>query len=399
MNRRLLYNASLMIFFWSIFDGIISYITPLVITAGGLSKTTMGLIYSGSSVFGAVFDFLLSKFLKNTHYRKLFFLMFAICFGYPFLLWKAYSVFLFIVAMAFWGLYYDLMNFGCFDFVSRTAKTNEHSSSFGVLGVFKSLGYLIAPLLAGWLVVKAVETKPFLAALLFLAISFLFYLLLLSLTKNGSRETIKEKIYKPVNVLVELHIWKKVGLVLLPVLIFTMLLYVFDAFFWTLGPLYSQDFKNFSNFGGLFMTMYTLPTLLTGWVVGRLTKKFGQKRTAFVSFLIFSVCLSFLALLRNPYLILSLVFFSSMIGSLAWPAIKGAFVDYITESFKYEKEIEGLGDFFINIGYVLGPMLAGFFSDKIGNSNAFSVLGMAGVLVTLVLMVVTPKEIKIAVKD
>lgn len=397
-SHKLLYYCSLMIFFWALFDGIISFVTPLVITEKGLSKTAMGLIYSSSSVAGAIFDFLLSKFLKNTHWRRLFAIMFAICFVYPFLLWKTNSVFLFIFCMVLWGFYYDLNNFGKFDFISRKSKPGEHSSNFGIIGIFHSLGYLVAPIFAGLLIGRIVGAKPFLFAFFFLIISFAFFLFLRSSTRKDETNPNEQKIYKPVNVLVELYLWEKIGRILFPVLIFTMMLYIFDAFFWTIGPLYSATFKTFNNFGGLFMTMYTLPTLLTGWFIGSLTHKYGKKKTAFVSFFIASVLLLTLPIWKNPVVVLGVVFLSSAVGSLAWPAIKGAFVDYITESYKYEKEIEGLCDFFTNVGYVIGPMFAGFLSDKIGNSGAFSVLGASGIIISLCLIFTTPRSIHVVVK-
>ncbi|MCJ7792695.1 MAG: MFS transporter [Candidatus Marinimicrobia bacterium] len=397
-SHKLLYYCSLLIFFWALFDGIISFVTPLVITEKGLSKTTMGLIYSSSSIFGAIFDFLLSKFLKNTHWRRLFMITFAICFGYPFLLSQANSIYLFVFCMGIWGLYYDIQNFAMFDFLSRKSKPEEHSSSFGVISVFRSLGYLLAPILAGLLIGQLVGANPFWFAFGFLLISFVFYLLLFKSSKKEKSDPSELKSYKPINFLVEFHLWKKIGVILFPVLIFTMFLYIFDAFFWTIGPLYSQDFKQFSGFGGLFMTMYTLPTLLIGWVVGPITSKFGKKRTAFISFMISSVFLLTLFLWKNPFIILTVILISSIIGSIAWPAIKGAYVDYIAESFKYEREIEGLCDFFTNIGYIIGPVMAGFLSDKIGNSGAFSILGVGGIIISFILFFITPKSIQVRVK-
>lgn len=393
---KLLSYASSLIFFWAIFDGIISYVTPLVITQKGFSKTTMGLIYSTSSVAGAIFDFILSKFLKNTHFRRVFLIMFALCAGYPFLLWKAQGIFMFIIAMAIWGLYYDLMNFGFYDFISRKSKIEDHCTNFGIIEIFKCSGYLIAPLLAGALIGSLViDYKPFTLASLFLLISFVFYLRLLQIERKQKSQVVEQVSFKRVNVFKELGIWEKIGLVIFPVLVFTALLSMFDAFFWTLGPLFSESFPTFKDFGGLLMTAYTFPMLVTGWFVGKFTRKFGKKRTAFAATLISSVFLLPLPLCKNPYLLLAMVLVSSFTGSLAWPAIKGAYADYITETFKYEKEIEGLGDFATNFGYVLGPILAGFLADKVGNTNTFSFLGLAGIATTIILLYVTPKKITV----
>ncbi len=141
-----------MIFFWALFDGTVSYISPLLITQNGYSKTGLGFLLGSSSVAGAFFDYLLSKFLKNPHYRVVYLIMFICCFVFPLVLWKATSFFVFILAMALWGLYYNLYNFGVFDFVSRVSPSDERGGYFGMLYLFKSLGYIIAPLLVGFVI-------------------------------------------------------------------------------------------------------------------------------------------------------------------------------------------------------------------------------------------------------
>jgi cyanate permease len=171
-KHKTLYTVSLMLFFWSIYDGIISFISPILITERGFSNTLMGLIIGSSSMAGAVFDFILSKFLQNSYYRRLYLLMFGICFVYPLVLWQAKTIYLYLIAMALWGFYYDLQGFGNFDFVGREMETEEHASSFGVIGVFRSLGYLIAPLLVGLVIGQTLDWRPFALAWLFLLLSF-----------------------------------------------------------------------------------------------------------------------------------------------------------------------------------------------------------------------------------
>jgi len=53
--------------------------------------------------------------------------------------------------MGVWGLYYDLLNFGSFDFVSQAVEKGEYVLSSGVMSVFKSLGCFLAPILAGFI--------------------------------------------------------------------------------------------------------------------------------------------------------------------------------------------------------------------------------------------------------
>lgn len=88
-----------------------------------------------------------------------------------------------------------------------------------------------------------------------------------------------------------------------------------------------------------------------------------------------------------------------MINSLSFPAIKGAFTDYISETHNYEKEIEGIGDFATNIGYVLGPVLAGLSAQLFSNSASFTVLGIMAACVTFILLLVTPKRIHVKIDE
>lgn len=391
-SHRMLYSISLMIFFWSLFDGIVSFITPIVITDGGLSKTMLGFILGSSSLFGALFDFFLSKVFQNVHYRRIYLLMFAICFVYPLVLWQAKTVWLYLIAMAMWGLYYDLNNWGNFDVIGRVSNENERSVNFSVLYGFKSLGYLIAPFVIGLLIGEVVNWKPFFFMSVFIALSFVFFGIALKNATVSAGKTKKTKPMKSFGIFQEILLWKKVGHILWPVLIFTMIMYTIDAFFWTIGPLFSEYF-NFLHVGkGVFLAMYTLPPLFIGWGVGPLTKSFGKKKTAYISTFIGAIILASFPLIHEPVILLSLTFIASCFIAVGWPSINGAYVDYLKESPILQKEIEALEDSFTNFGYVLGPISAGILADKFGNLQAFSILGIFSASVLLLLMKFTPKK-------
>ncbi len=393
-RHQALYLLSLVLLFWAVFDGITSYITPLVLTQGGLSKTMMGLIYASSSVFGAGFDFLMCKIFKNSYYRRVFLGMFAVCGLYLLSLATAKTIWLFLLAMAFWGIYYDLKTFGSFDFVARFTKVNEHGSSFGVLSVFTAGGYLIAPIIAGLVIGKTVGHTPFIVAGLFLLLAFFILVGLMSRESNYVQEKIDSQ-YRFCGFLYEIKLWRRLDKVLLPVLVMTMVLNIVDAFFWTIGPILAESFTSMHQFAGLFMAAYELPALLIGWFVGSVTRKFGKKQTAFITLLAASLFLVMLGYLRSPILMILTVFVSSLLMSFSWPALRSAFADYVSEAGKYEKEIEGLEDLYTNVGYVIGPAAAGFLADWLGNAQTFSVIGVVGVLTALYLLKITPKHIDV----
>lgn len=396
LRSRLLPLTATMLFFYALFDGLLAFILPIQITSLGFSKSQMGLIIGSSNIFGALFDFVLAKFITNTSYRRLYLIVFGLCFVYPLLLWSSKTIPLFMISMAVWGLYGDLNLYATFDFVSRRSKPQDHCKSFGVIGIFRSLGYLIAPIIAGLIIAETIDFFPYSLSLSFVLVSVFFLLILLQFSpKKDSPEYDHKARYRHFNFFKEFTLLRKVAQILFPVLIFNITLYIFDATFWTIGPLFSESFSNFRNFGGLFMAAYTLPVLLVNWFVNPITNKFGKKKTAYISFLLGCVLLIPIGFIKEPLLIICLTFISSLFNSLAWPAIDGAYADYISESRSYQKEIISLTDFTCNLGYIIGPITAGLMADLIGNQNVFMALGVGSVFVVLMLILITPKHINV----
>jgi HAD superfamily hydrolase (TIGR01509 family) len=339
-----------------------------------------------------LFDFLLCRLFTKTHFRRVISTMFIICLLYPLILWQAKIIWIYLLAMALWGLYYDLFSFGKLDFIGRYDK-EEHSSSFGLITVFENLGYVIAPLIVGFVIFEIVDWRPYLLAWVFIIIAFVIYVIfLLQVRKIKIGDS--GKACRKVNFFNEIKIWKRIGVFIWPLLVLSLVISMSEAIFWTIGPLFSENFA-FHNFNGLFLTAYTLPPLLTGWFIGSFTSKMGKKRVGYLSFILGSLSLTLLTFTESPFAIIFVIFVSSFFISLSWPSIGGAYADYISESPNVEKEIEGVEDFFSNIGFVIGPILAGFLADRMEYARIFALFGLASAIITAAMMLVTPKKINI----
>lgn len=377
-----------MMFFWKIFDGIISYITPLVITGEGFSKTTMGIIYASSSVFGAIFDVVLSKYLKNSNYRRIFLALMIVSFIHPLLLWQSKTIWMFLIAMSTWGLYYDLANFGIMDFISRKMSPDEHASSFGVTDVFRALGNLIAPILAGILIVGSVITwNLFAISWVFVAFALIVLLVDILFSRKSHYEYIKLQKERSTSLFGEIFLLLSTLKFVFPVFILTTLIFIYDAFFWTIGPLFSEQFSNIHPLNGLFMAGYSLPTLLIGWFVGDISKKFGQTKTAFYAFLFGSLALIPFAFIgKFPVLLFCIVLISSAFVAISLSTVKAIYSDLILMKPHKESEIGAWSDLGTNFGFIIGPLAAGILSDKLGNIESFSVFGVIGAMVSVILI-------------
>jgi MFS family permease len=392
----ILNTAGFMLFFWAIYDGIISYLTPIIMENRGLSNSAIGMLISLSAISGAIFDVLISKYFRFSHYLRFFIFIYIICLTYPLLLWSASNIALYAFLMAAWGLTYDFINFGIYDLAARISKKNEHTKNITLINSFKSIGYLIGPLVITYLISSwSLNSSSFFLVYLFLAISLSFYVILFSFS------SLKEFLNPPVHTPTilhwgsEIHLWKKFGKILFPVLVFNVMMFIFEATFWTIGPIFSQQFPEYKYFSIIFMSVYILPTILVIKFAEPITRRFGKKHTAYISFIISSLLLIPFAFITSPFYLLILVFFSTTTGSLAWSAIAGAFVDYISESELYNSEIIGLKDFSSNIGYIIGPTLAGIVSDQIGIRPTFACLGILCALVVSTLFLITPRHINV----
>jgi predicted MFS family arabinose efflux permease len=185
-EKKALYLLCLMMLFWAIYEGTISYMTPLMIVNNGISESIMGIIIGTSSIAGALFDFVACRIFKNTYYKRMFLIMFSICLVYPLILSQAHSFVIYILAMSLWGIYFDLKNIGNFDFVGRHTAKTEHTSSFGLIQVFQSIGFLLAPILVGLLIADSFNYKPLILAWVFLIMGLIFFIFLY-ISKNQDK--------------------------------------------------------------------------------------------------------------------------------------------------------------------------------------------------------------------
>lgn len=387
-GRYPIFAYALVIFFWTLADATGQYIAPLLMQAHGFSYTMIGFILGTSSITGAAFDFLVSLVFKNTNFRRLLMIMFALCLIYPLTLWAANSLWLFLLAMAVWGIYFDLYNISTFDFVSRYTTRSANASGFGTVQVFRSLGLIVAPLVIGFIVVETVDWRAFSLYWLYIAIAIGIFAFLLYLVRGMHPHEAHE--HKRRNVFAELRLWKKVGGSLFPMLVLVCHLYMVEAFFWTLAPLYAQTVE-MGGFGGLFLMAYSLPVLVVGWIVGSFTKRFGKRRTAFISLLIGSVILSTFALVPQGVSVIALVLTATFFTSMSLPAISATFADYILDHNALEGEAEALEDLAANVGYIVGPMGAGLLADLAGMPGTFSLLGVFGAGLAMLLLLTTSR--------
>ncbi|MBI2357134.1 MFS transporter [Candidatus Dojkabacteria bacterium] len=383
----------LTVFFFGMSDGILSYFAPKVVVEAGYSNTQMGILMALSSVFGAILDIVLSRVLRNTHYYRLYFYALLLMISFPFLLLTSSYYFLLLISMAIWALYCNLSSFGYYDYIARVTKKSEHASSFGFLDIYSSMGYVVAPLIAGTIAITSLGIKGAVIPI-FVSIMGLIFLIATRFSQPRKEKSVFEVEHKNTrSFLEEMVIWKRVIVRMWPMLILFLSLCIMEAVFWTMAPVIELVSANLKGYGGIILTAAIVPSLLINWSVGPLTKLFGKKNTAYTTFLFSNVFLFIIGFVNNPGVIVLLIFITYILQSITFPAMGGAIADYLKESQSYDREILSTKDFFGNLGYIIGPAITGILMDRIGGLGVFSYMAIMGFIISLILIFFAPRRI------
>ena len=390
-SRQLL-SFSAMIFFVTIADAIMSYVAPIAIEEHVSSTLMMGIVFSFSSMIGLVSDFVLAKLFRSQNHHfflKMFFLS-AVIFPMIFL-FPNQNIVTLLLAMAVWGIYYEFNTFSKFQFVKDKMQISDHAISWGVLSTFSAIAYSFGPILASFMLAQS-ETSPFYLVLILLSIGFLIYYP--QLYKNRHKQVAITEPSNNISTQGEFRVWGALLKKIWPIYLFYTMIVIIDACFWSIGALLSEQLKAQHPWGGFLLTIHMIPPLFISFLVPLVAKPLGKKRAAFISALIAGVFLTIAGITSNIPLFLLLIFSSSVASSISFPEIYAVFEDYIARLGPHKVDMIGLQGSASSLAYIIGPIFAGATATLIGNQMTFSVMGGLLILVSLIMLIIVPKKIK-----
>jgi MFS family permease len=380
----------LMIFFIAVGDATMSYMAPVVMQHM-LGATQMGFILATSSAVGTIVDFTFAKMFghkKSVFFKKIL-LSLILLFPLSFLIYRAIPSFLF--GMIVWGVYFEAMVFANYHTIHENTHPKDHIWAWGMLTTIKNIGWVIGPLFASYLDFTN-ERYPF-----FMAIgSFLIAIFLFFFQKNKT-------IYKPLSkqerktrrrsFWQELKIWRIYLEVIWPLLFMLFMFELIDSTFFSIGPVFAENLHQTHPLGSLFITMYTVPSLLFGILAGFMAKPLGKKRAAFIAGLVTGGGLMLLSQVQTVELILATTFFSSMGVAILFPEIAAIFEDFVARSHHSGNDIVGLTAVIASISYVIGPIANGYLADHIGTQHVFGLWGAITFVFSLIALFVVKRKI------
>lgn len=394
-SRSRLVVICLTLFFVFLGDAVMSDWVPAYIQTSIGSPLLMGLILAFSSVVGFFFDLVFPQFLKKIVVSRM--MLFAIFTSLGFGLIMLSSVFLpiisiFLIGMAAWGVYYEFLGFGSQSFVSSAVPAHFRAGAWSILGAFRGLAYFLGPILGSSVAVKYGDVQAVRLAILFTIIGLVIWVL--SGINKTAREVTEEVSVTP-NVFIEFKHWLVLLKTVWPIVIIGLMLGLLDATFWTTGTVLSDNLAQGSFWGGMFLPFYELPMIFMGLLIARLGIYRGKKKLAEFFVLISGILLVFLSLSNSLWLMLAISFLVGVSSSFCWPLKDAVFSDVVSRMGIEGKHMIGLSGSTASLAYILGPIISGGITTLVGEKNTFVVVGMILVVVSLVLLVVTPKKMRL----
>ena len=388
-------TVSVILFFVYLGDAILSDWVPSFMQVALGGSLFMGLVFSFSSVVGFVTDLIFPQLLRKFKARRLILLAIAANLIFSgILLWTTtWSwLVLFLLAIAVWGVYYELLWFGSAQFVSDNVPTESRSGVWGVLSVFKSLAYFIGPIVGSWLAISRGNMTTVVVAAAMVCVGYVVWVL------TSKKEKMHEQEIEPVekfDIGEEVGYWKVLFVHVWPVLLISLTMGLIDATYWTTGAVLSDIMARDGLLGGLFLPAYMLPPIFMGVILAKWGVYKGKKKIAEIFLLFAGVFLALLGMKESLWSMLLLSFLTGVALSIAWPMVDAVYSDILARMGTERKHMVGLSSSTTSLAYIIGPITAGFISSRVGERMTFVVMGVLTVIVAIVLLFVTPRKLRL----
>lgn len=301
----------------------------------------------------------------------------------------------FVIAMITWSVYYEFRNYSKYDFVEKFLPSQKNAQAWSVMSIFQSTAYMVGPVIAMYFLSRSSSStlKISLLIISLAVVSFLSFQKLFGKKEDGNSSREIRSLFSEVKVthVLTRKIW--------PLVVFSFSLTLLDVSIWTIGVLYSEKLRSVSSLGGLFITMYGLPAILTGLITPRIYGALGKKRTAFVAGIGAGLSLISLGFLQNIYLILGAVFVSALFSGIAFILMSATYEDFVTRLGGDGNNMVSIGQISQNLAYALGPMFFGLVSKDGNYGHSFIAGGEILVACSVLAILVVPRKIKMPHKE
>ncbi|MEP7166739.1 MAG: MFS transporter [Candidatus Woesebacteria bacterium] len=375
-------------------DAAMGYISPIYLEKITGSSTEMGLILATSSTAGIICDFLFAKYFPQKKSGFFLTILFSLVFFFPLSLLVFHSIPAALFGMVMWGIYFEGMVFANFHAIHERVAAADHGWAWGTASILRNIAWIIGPLLATTLI--AVEDiLPLRVAIGIYAFGLVIAGLYVWVTSGKKHHEHHAEQVVSRSFGTELAVWKKYGRVIWPLLVLNILFYIIESAFFSVGPLFAEHLKAQNIWGGSFVSMYSIPGLVAGFLVMSLAKPFGKKRLAYSAGILAGLGLVAVSITSSVGMILMLTFIASIGLCLLQPALSAVFEDFIARSGATGNDLIGLTAMSGSFAYIIGPILNGVLNDQFGEQAVFGIWGAVLVIYSVALFFIVKRKVKL----
>lgn len=380
-------------------DASLAYFVPNYIETTFQSSVVMGLVMATSSLVGLLADLLLPQLLPRLSVKKALLLtsIFQLTFiGVLLLTLLSPRLWLFFLAMASWGLYFEFLAFSAKIFVTKKVPHPMNSIAWANIIFGRSLSYVVGPVLVTALIFRGNLT----VLLTVLVISLLAQLAsVLFPIKPTAQEKQTENMISTPHPWQEIKYWGTLFKVAWPALLITFLFSVIDATFWTIGTILAISLENVFFYAFLFLPLYVIPMVLSQLILMKKAVSSNKERLAALFLLLGAVTLSLIGKQPGNWLLLLIALLTGFFNSLAYTLAEAMHTDLEDRMGVHRQHLIGLSNSLFSLGYVVGPILAGVLSGIYYEQFSFSIIGVGAALISLGVLVFAPKRTVLPQKE
>lgn len=396
-KKHLLTRRTVFILFasilWLIAYNGIEFIFPSYLENIGKSYAEIGFLISLIAFGGVVIDLPLGNASSKLSRKKLMIL------GLVISIIAVVGVFLFtkniILALIFLllGAGYQIWVVPRDSYFASLTGPDNRSSMYGLNAETQYIGQSIGPLLCGFFLLFFGFYKTYLFYFLFVILTIIT--IHLGIKKEKHKQLLTEDLitsFHPKNYFSGFKLLKKYGIFGVCLLLISFFVMLWEAVLWALQPLfYGPDILNISpHMGGFLLACFSIPGIFLAYPAGRIADKLGKKKILILSLILMGIGLLFFSQTFNIYMI----FIFALVISIGWvfalPSMDGLIVD--TLNLGENSPIIGVWGFFVDMGFVIGPLYAGIMSEFFGIRNTFMSVGIVFLIIAPLLLLIKPKR-------
>ena len=375
---------------WQIGQAALEFTYPTYLDAVGVPYLLIGALLSLVSFAGMFVDVPIGVLCDHTSRRKLMLTGIVILAVAGVFILTARSIGLLALAFLISGIGYQSWR------VPRDAKfaalTDEQHRSklYGCDAEVRYLGVAVGAIVGGLLIGAFWTTGIIVAYWALLAVALLIVLFVVTETNRRSFLRALTRRHDFAYKFTELRRIRNVGPGGVALLSLALLFAAWIGVLWTLQPLlYGKGGLGLSPaLGGLLLACFALPGVFLSYSAGSFADRVGKPGMLFAGMFVMGVAIIGFSMSAETTSVFAFAILAAIGEVFALPALAGLIVDLAYGERK--GELAGVWDMFMDIGFFIGPLLAGASAQFVGIRMTLTLTGVLFLAGTLLLFLVRP---------